>query len=218
MPAYACGHRPAYAYSLIFMKNNFLLLLALMALWFHVPQQAQAQSQDPGRAVIKANPLSALTLTGSGFVEYAVTDNVSLQLGAFTTGLTVSNVKFKGYGFTPEVRYYFMENKVAPMGLYVAGYGRIQNFKLTVVKEDSEGVPREYSATYAPIGLGAAVGNQWIFNSGFTLDLFLGAGYNSGSLKVNAGTEKDFDTGIIGDMILGGGFGLRPGIAIGYNF
>jgi hypothetical protein len=200
------------------MKIKSLLLLAVVAFLFNVPQQAYAQSQNPGRAVIKVNPLSALTLTGSGFVEYAVTDNVSLQFGAFTTGLTVSNVKFKGYGFTPEVRYYLSENKVAPMGPYLAGYGRIQNFRLSVEKEDSEGVTREYSATYVPIGLGAAVGNQWIFNSGFTLDVFLGAGYNGGSLKVNAGTKEDFDTGIIGDMILGGGFGLRPGITLGYNF
>lgn len=200
------------------MKYKFLLLLAAAALLFAPLQQANAQAQNPGRAVIKVNPLSALALTGSGFVEYAVTDNVSLQLGAFTTGVSVSNVKFKGYGFTPEVRYYFSENKPAPMGPYMAGYGRIQNFKLSVEREDEEGVMREYSATYAPVGLGVAVGNQWIFNSGFTLDVFLGAGYNGGSLKVNAGTEQDFDTGIIGDMILGGGFGLRPGITLGYNF
>lgn len=200
------------------MKSKFLLLLAAAAFLFVPLQQAHAQAQNPGRAVIKINPLSALALTGSGFVEYAVTDNVSAQLGAFTTGVSISNVKFKGYGFTPEVRYYFSENKVAPMGPYVAGYGRIQNFKLTVEKPDEQGVNREYSATYAPIGLGAAIGNQWIFNSGFTLDVFLGAGYNGGSLKVNVGTEQDFDTGIIGDMILGGGFGLRPGITLGYNF
>lgn len=104
------------------------------------------------------------------------------------------------------------------MGPYVAGYGRLQNFKLTVERPDEQGVTREYSATYAPAGLGAAIGNQFIFNSGFTLDMFLGAGYNGGSLKVNAGTEQDFNAGFIGDFILGGGFGLRPGIALGYTF
>ncbi|MDX5419454.1 MAG: DUF3575 domain-containing protein [Hymenobacteraceae bacterium] len=198
------------------MNNKILLAFVAATLLITPLQDIKAQSKQPKRAVIKVNPLSAFALTGSGFLEYAVTDNISAQLGAFTTGVSVSNVKFRGYGFTPEVRYYFSENKVAPMGPYVAGYGRIQNFKLTVEKQDEEG--RDYSATYAPVGAGIAIGNQWIFNSGFTFDVFLGAGYNGGNLKVNVGTEEDFDAGIIGDMILGGGFGFRPGLTIGYNF
>lgn len=198
------------------MKNSLLLAFAAAAFLIFPLQETKAQAQQPKRAVIKINPLSAFALTGSGFLEYAVSDNMSAQLGAFATNVSISNVTFKGYGFTPEVRYYFSENKVAPMGPYVAGYGRIQNFKLTVEKKDEEG--RDYSATYAPIGVGAAIGNQWIFNSGFTLDVFLGAGYNGGNLKVNVGTEQDFDAGIIGDMILGGGFGIRPGLTVGYNF
>ncbi|MBD1397469.1 DUF3575 domain-containing protein [Pontibacter sp. JH31] len=198
------------------MKIKLLFAVAAAAFLTFPLQDAKAQAQQPKRAVIKVNPLSAFALTGSGFLEYAVTDNISAQLGAFTTGASISNVKFKGYGFTPEVRYYFSENKAAPMGPYLAGYGRIQNFKLTVEKQDENG--RDYSATYAPIGGGVAIGNQWIFNSGFALDVFLGAGYNGGNLKVNVGTEEDFDAGIIGDMILGGGFGFRPGITLGYNF
>lgn len=198
------------------MKNRIILAFAAAALFFIPSQQAHAQAQQPNRAVIKVNPLSAFALTGSGFLEYAITDNLSAQLGASVSGISISDVKFRGYGFTPEVRYYFSENKAAPMGPYVAGYGRIRSFKLTMDKQDEEG--RDYSATYKPIGAGVAIGNQWIFNSGFTFDVFLGAGYNGGNLKVNVGTEEDFDTGIIGDMLLGGGFSVRPGIAIGYNF
>ncbi|PKV67186.1 DUF3575 domain-containing protein [Pontibacter ramchanderi] len=198
------------------MKNRILLAIAAAAFLSIPAQQAQAQAQQPKRGVIKVNPLSALALTGSGFLEYAITDNLSAQLGASVTGVSVSNIKFRGYGFTPEIRYYFSENKVAPMGPYVAGYGRIRSFKLTAEKKDEEG--RDYSATYKPVGAGVAIGNQWVFNSGFAFDVFLGAGYNGGNLKVNVGTEEDFDTGIIGDMLLGGGFSIRPGISIGYNF
>ena len=198
------------------MNNRIILSFAAAALLFIPTQQVHAQAQQPKRAVIKVNPLSAFALTGSGFLEYAITDNLSAQLGASVTGVSVSNIKFRGYGFTPEVRYYFSENKVAPMGPYVAGYGRIRSFKLTAEKQDEEG--RDYRATYKPVGAGIAIGNQWIFNSGLALDVFLGAGYNGGNLKVNVGTEEDFDTGIIGDMLLGGGFAFRPGITIGYNF
>ncbi|MHC2990343.1 hypothetical protein OB13_01595 [Pontibacter sp. HJ8] len=198
------------------MKKKILLTFAVAALSMVSLQTASAQVQQPKRAVIKVNVLSPFALTGSGFLEYAVTDRISAQLGAFTTGISVSDVKFKGHGFTPEVRYYFSDNKTAPAGAYVAGYGRIQNFKLTVKNKDEEG--SDYSATYKPIGAGVAIGNQWIFKSNISLDVFLGAGYNSGSLKVNTGTEEDFDMGILGDMILGSGFGLRPGITVGYNF
>lgn len=203
-------------YAQLYMKNSILLAFAAAALLFIPAEQAQAQAQQPKRAVIKVNPISAFAATGSGFLEYAITDNLSAQLGASITGISVSDVKFRGYGFTPEVRYYFSENKVAPSGPYVAGYGRIRSFKLTAEKKDEEG--RTYSATYKPAGAGVAIGNQWVFNSGFTFDMFLGAGYNGGNLKVNVGTEEDFDAGIIGDMLVGGGFSLRPGIAIGFNF
>ena len=191
-------------------------MFSAVALFLTPWQQAAAQVQQPKRAVIKVNLLSPFALTGSGFLEYAATDKVSAQLGAFTTGITISDVKFKGYGFTPEVRYYFSNNKMAPAGPYLAGYGRIQNFKLTVKNNKEEG--QDYSATYAPVGAGVAIGNQWIFNSGITFDVFLGAGYNGGSLKINSGTESDFDAGFLGDYILGSGFGFRPGITLGYNF
>ena len=198
------------------MKKILLPMLAAVALFLSPWQQTEAQAQQPKRAVVKVNVLSPFALTGSGFLEYAITDRVSAQLGAFTTGVTISDVKFKGHGFTPEVRYYISDSKMAPAGPYLAGYGRIQNFKLTVKNNKEDG--RDYSATYSPIGAGAAIGNQWIFNSGISLDVFLGAGYNGGSLKINAGTENDFDAGFLGDIILGSGFGFRPGITLGYNF
>lgn len=195
------------------MKRIILLLAAAFALAAAPLSETVAQAQASGKTVLKINVLSPFVATGSGFIEHAFGPHVSGQFGAYITGASVSGVRFSGYGFTPEVRYYLSDYKPAPMGLYVAGYGRILNYELTGKDKDTG---KEYKATYTPIGAGVAAGNQWIFNSGLTLDIFLGAGFNGGSLKINTGTEDDFDTGFLN--LLGSGFRVRPGITVGYSF
>lgn len=194
--------------------KNFILLSAAVLVMAVVPlSETFAQAQAPGRTVLKVNVLSPFVATGSGFIEHAFGPHVSGQFGAFITGASVSGIKFRGYGFTPEVRYYLSDYKPAPVGFYVAGYGRILNYELTGRDKDTG---KEYKATYAPIGAGVAAGNQWIFNSGLSVDIFMGAGFNGGSLKVNTGTENDFDTGFLN--LLGSGFRVRPGLTVGYSF
>ncbi|AKD02849.1 DUF3575 domain-containing protein [Pontibacter korlensis] len=197
------------------MKKTTLLLSAIFVLFAVSAASAQVrrQTEAPRRAVIKANVLSPFALTASGFVEYAFAPQLSAQLGAFTTGVSIKDVDFSGYGFTPEVRYYLSETKQAPNGVYVAGYGRILNYKLTV---DDEDAGKTYEATYSPVGAGVAAGNQWIFNSGISVDLFLGLGVNGGSLKVKSGTEDDFDLGFLN--LVGSGVRIRPGLTVGYSF
>lgn len=196
------------------MKKLTLLLSAFVILATTAASaQVRRQAEPNRRAVIKANVLSPFVLTASGFVEYAVTPRISGQFGAFSTGASYKDVSFDGYGFTPEVRYYLSNSKSAPNGAYVAGYGRILNYKLTV---DDEEEGKTYEATYAPVGAGVAVGNQWIFNSGISLDLFMGLGVNGGSLKVKSGSENDFDLGALN--LIGSGVRFRPGVTIGYAF
>ncbi|ARS37081.1 DUF3575 domain-containing protein [Pontibacter actiniarum] len=196
------------------MNRLTLLLSTVLALTASTAfAQVRRQAPAPRRAVIKANVLSPFVLTASGFVEYAFAPQVSAQFGAFTTGASYKDVSFEGYGFTPEVRYYLSDTKQAPNGFYVAGYGRILNYKLTV---DDEEEGKTYKATYSPVGAGVAAGNQWIFNSGISLDLFLGVGVNGGSLKVNSGTEDDFDLGFLN--LVGSGVRFRPGLTVGYSF
>ncbi|WP_242921578.1 DUF3575 domain-containing protein [Pontibacter liquoris] len=196
------------------MKRIILFCAAALLLTAAPLSSSIAQGQAPTRStVIKVNVLSPFAATGSGFIEHAFGPHISGQVGAFITGVSVSGVRFDGYGFTPEVRYYVSDYKAAPAGLYLAGYGRILNYKLTVQDKDQG---KEYKATYAPIGAGIAAGNQFIFNNGISVDIFLGAGINGGSLKVNSGTEEDFDTGFLN--LLGSGFRLRPGLTVGYSF
>lgn len=195
------------------MKRVILFSAVFLALAAAPLSETFAQAQAPGKTVLKVNVLSPFVVTGSGFIEHAFGPHVSGQLGAYITGASISGIKFSGYGFTPEVRYYLSDYKPAPAGFYVAGYGRILNYELTGKDKDTG---KAYKATYAPVGAGVAAGNQWIFNGGLSIDIFVGAGFNGGSLKINTGTEKDFDTGFLN--LLGSGFRMRPGLTVGYSF
>lgn len=172
-----------------------LLLCAVMALTFF-----SAKAQD-AKNTLKINPLSALLSTGSIFYERKVSDGMSAQLGLAYTGIKISDTKFTGLAITPEVRFYIKQH--APTGLYAAPFVRYQNY---TVSDDTD------KGKYNSFGGGILMGHQWIYGSGFTLDLFFGPSYNNGNYKASSGTEEP--------EIKGGieGFGIRTGIAIGFGF
>lgn len=175
------------------MKKSLLCVAA--ALMFF-----SAKAQDATNT-LKINPISALLSTGSVFYERKINDGMSAQLGIAYTGIKISDTKFRGLAITPEVRFYFKQNALS--GLYAAPFLRYQDYKL------SDGIDE---GKYTSFGGGALIGRQWVYESGFTLDLFFGPSYNSGKYKATAGTdEPDIKGGIEG-------MGIRTGIALGFGF
>jgi hypothetical protein len=162
---------------------------------------AQAQ-ESPKRNALKLNPLSLIFATGNVSFEKAIGETNSMQLGFFYSGVNIGGVKYSGMGFTPEYRFYFKE---AMNGIYAAPFLRYQNFKL----EDKESANK---STYTSYGGGAIMGWQKMWNSGFTLEVFVGPSYNSGTFK-NESDEDVFN-------LKGGisGFGFRSGLTIGFGF
>lgn len=154
--------------------------------------------------VIKANILSPVFRTINVSYEQAISENGSLQLGFFYTGYKADVTKFSGFGITPEYRFYLSET-AAPEGVYVAPFVRYQSFNL----EDEDTGDK---ATYSSFGGGLVLGKQWIFKEKIALDIFLGPSYSSGKIKVESGSEDEFDVGIFD------GFGLRLGINFGFKF
>jgi hypothetical protein len=175
------------------MKKLLLIALCLLSL-------ANVKAQDARNNTIKVNPLSLFLATGSVFYERKINESTSLQLGVAYTGVKLSDVKFEGVAITPEVRFYF--NQKALSGFYAAPFLRYQNF--TVSDENSKG-------TLSTFGGGALIGRQWVFGSGFALDLFIGPSYNGGDVKVKEGDEIDTSASLAG-------FGVRTGIALGFGF
>lgn len=173
--------------------KKFLLLIG-----FAVTTMATANAQ-----VLKINILSPIVKTLNVQYEQVISASSSFQLGAFYTGASSSGTTFKGFGITPEYRFYLSESE-APQGVYVAPFVRYQNFTLTEDSSSSEG-------TLSTVGGGLILGKQWVFKERVVLDIFIGPAYSSGSVKVKSGTDS-FDTGAFD------GFGVRTGLCFGIKF
>ena len=188
------------------MKKILLAAAAVAA------TSASAVAQDN---VIKVNILSPLVKTGSFFYEHKLNDNSSLQLGLLFTSWKDGGSKVSGFGITPEYRFYLSERSPAPDGFYVAPYLRYQSLKLSDTYPSFNGTAMTTDeATLNTFGGGIVVGRQWIFKRRFSLDVFLGPGYNGGEVTVkSSGSDPEtFDPGPFK------GFTVRTGITFGIAF
>jgi hypothetical protein len=163
-------------------------------------------AQDTGdKNAIKLNPLSLIFATGNVAYERAVSENSSIQLGFFYTGVSIEDLKYTGFGITPEYRIYFAGNKHVFNGVYAGPFVRFQSFEIT--DKISNG-----KADYSSFGGGAIIGWEKTWNSGFVLDIFAGPQYNKGDIKPTSGSGQ-FD--VAGSI---DGFGIRSGITLGFAF
>jgi hypothetical protein len=177
------------------MKKTMLISGILCLIAFNLFAQENA---------IKINPLSAILATGNISYERVVGDKQSFQLGGYYTGVKFSSTKITGYGVTPEYRFYL--GKEALNSFYAAPYMRYQSISFKETEFDSK-------ATLSTFGGGLVIGRQWLIGESFTIDLFLGPNYSSGSVKVSFGDEDDFK-----GLNFFTGFGLRSGITLGLAF
>ena len=176
------------------MKKLLLVALLFSATYF----KGYAQSE---KNTLKINPISALLRTGSVFYEHKLSEKTSVQLGAAYTGMKISDTKFSGLALTPEFRFYPKQN--ALNGLYTAAFLRYQDYRVKDEESTAKG-------SYSSFGGGVLLGRQWIYSSGFTLDLFFGPSFNSGKVKADDGSnEPEINSAI-------DGLGLRAGVLIGF--
>ena len=176
--------------------KKILLVTVLTACAFIPKSFAQSANNT-----IKINPISALIRTGSVFYEHKLAEKTSFQIGVAYTGLKLDETKFSGLALTPEYRIYPKGNALS--GLYLGPYARYQNY---TVKDDIN------KGSYTSFGGGLVMGRQWVYNSGFTLDIFFGPSYNSGKVKADDGSDEPEVSGSVD------GFGLRAGISLGFGF
>jgi hypothetical protein len=180
------------------MKKVFVILFMTVMM----AQGAFAQSRQN---VIKLNPLSGLLRTANVSYERALTSSSSLQLGFFFSGIKIGDVRYRGFGITPEYRFYLQSKKQAPEGLYVAPFARFQKFTLSDTESSSK-------ASLNTIGGGVVAGCHWLVGESFSIDLFIGPSFNAGDVKAESEGEEVKANNVFS------GFGLRTGITIGFAF
>ncbi len=148
------------------MKKIFLTAAAVFAFSF-----ANAQEN-----IVKANPLALLGGTDMVSFEHKLDGNSSIVLGAGIGGFKIGEAKYSNMGAEVQYRYYFNE---ALEGFYAGGQVGYSSGKVKI------GVPG-YSTNETNFGsfkLGGKGGYQWIWDSGFSLDLNVGIAYNNFSYK-----------------------------------
>jgi hypothetical protein len=147
--------------------------VALVVCLLAAANALQAQS------VLKINILSPIVRTINVQYEQALNEESSFQLGFFYTGFSADETTWRGFGITPEYRFYLSQS-AAPEGVFVAPFLRYQGIKI----EDSD---LEASGKLSAFGGGVIIGKQWVFKDKITLELFIGPAYYSGSVKDNDG-------------------------------
>ena len=155
--------------------------------------------------VIKLNPLGAVIGSVNIGFEHALNDQSSVVILPSFGMIKSSGFKYTTYGIGAEYRFYFKET--APKGTYVAP-GVSAQFGTAKI-EDSNGGDNS-KTNISGFSAKAIIGHQWIWNSGFVLDLNGGIQYVNFNFKDKSG---DF----AGKNALSG---VLPALSVsfGYNF
>jgi len=168
------------------MRNIFLLFI--LTSFCALTTQAQEDQN------IKLNPLPLIIGSINMSYEQAINDGFAIQVNpGYWTGFEIDNDDFTGFQLGVEGRFYISKDSVAPDGIYAGPYVNYTNLSL-----DDEDVTL--------FAVGGEFGHQWIYDSGFVLDLNIGGGVTSVNSDDNE-VEDDVAT-----------FLPKFTFAIGYNF
>jgi Protein of unknown function (DUF3575) len=181
------------------MKKLSILAVALFATCSVFAQKGGDGPQN----VIKVNPLGLLFGQASIGYERAINEKSSFVIAPTFGGFKLGGFSYSQFGLGGEYRFYLSKTKTAPEGIYVGpGVG----FNSGKVKESQTSTKVNFTSFYGK----AIIGNQWIFNSGFVIDLNVGLQYSSFSYKDNSSSVFN---GLKGS-------GVLPALAfaIGYAF
>jgi hypothetical protein len=177
------------------MKKIILSALAICAFTL-----ASAQEN-----IIKANPLSVLGGTDLLSFEHKLGDNSSILVGAGIGGFKIGTAKYSNMGAEVQYRYYFNE---ALKGLYAGGQIGYSSGKVKLETIDFTGTTFASitnETNFSSLKLGGKGGYQWVWDSGFSLDLNVGIAYNNFSYK---NSDASFSTLKASGVLPNFGFGL----------
>lgn len=174
------------------MKTLFSIFISI---FFFTASYGQTQ-------VLKMNPLGFAFGFFNLRYEKALNTKTSFQVGGNFYSRKFGDVKTTGFGLDVEYRFYITNKKKnVPEGFYIgpnAGF----DFNKTEDTDTSDG------ATFSLFGIGATIGYQWIWDSGFALELGMGPQYS-----ILAGKGDGLDETVDYE-----GFLPRLVFAIGYAF
>ncbi len=181
------------------MKSFIIALMLIAAVNIAVAQETAPKN------VVKINPLGVLFGSANLAYERALTEKSSFLIAPSFGFFKLSGAKYSSFGLGAEYRFYLSKTKTAPAGLFVApGAGYTGG---SVKVDDGQGGTSKtnFSAYY----IKGILGHQWIWDSGFTLDLNGGIQYIGFSYKDDGSNFSTLKASGILPVI---------GLSIGYAF
>ena len=165
-----------------------------------------ANAQDI-KNTIKFNPL-ALLGGNSDLLSYerAINDSQSIMLGAGTGGFKFGDYEYKNSGAELQYRFYFGD---VLDSWYAGAQAGFTSGKVTYTTFDDNFDLASGEDKFSSIKLGGKFGHQWAFDSGFTIDLNIGAAYRNFNYKGGDDSSLDLKAN-----------GIVPtfAFALGYSF
>ena len=155
--------------------------------------------------VIKVNPLGFLIGSANLGYEHALSEQSSIVILPSFGMLKSGGFKYSDYGLGAEYRIYFTGS--APKGTYVAPGASALFGTAKVDYSDGSSASKTNISGFSGK---AVIGHQWIWNSGFVLDL-------NGGIQYTSFTFKDKTGDFAGQAAFSG---ILPAlsVSIGYNF
>lgn len=158
---------------------------------------------------IKLNPFALLGGSDLISFEMPIGERYSIQLGGGYGGFKFGSFKYSSYGAGVQFRLYFKDLMdgwyLAPDVSWNGG---------TVKVSDPLDANSESSINYNGFGGGARIGRQWLFDSGFLIDLNLGAGYATRKYSFSdIDQENQYES-----VLKGNGVSILGSLGIGYSF
>ncbi|MCK4989677.1 MAG: DUF3575 domain-containing protein [Bacteroidales bacterium] len=163
----------------------------------------------PVKNAVKTDLLSWAFKVGVLKYERVFTENISAQLGFYYSWdlLTFDDNYFgRGFGITPEFRYYLSKKRPAPRGTYLAPNFRYERIEWEILDENAEATVINYSPA---INLGF----QLVLKDLFLVDAWVGLAYNIRNV-----VEETVPGALIGPNHENGFDPPRMGVSIGLVF
>ncbi len=165
------------------MTIKHFLLIGFVVLGFSV--QAQKKGLTDHRNIIKLNLNTDFDDEDGVPImfswEIKTNKNQSLNLGVAPRYFKGNGYKRSGIGLNGEYRFYISRNKTGITGVYVGPFASFNAYKVT----NNYGNGQEYTYRSNDFRGGLIFGHQWVYLSGFSLDLNLGLGFVSSSNSNN---------------------------------
>jgi len=214
--------------------SGFLFIVLLAGTSALAQQRSTTQSRSTNKVneadvpynLIKINPLSLFTRTGSVFYERVLNEHTSVQLGVqytlprrariLGTDILGPNGELNRFAITPEFRYYPSGN--APTGFYLAPFARYANLSAKGdITRNVGGQPQTFQGkvTLHTYSIGGLIGGQFLFGEHISLDAYLGPYFSVGSLSISQNVTKE-DYKIPASINFP--VWLRAGFTVGYAF